>query len=507
VSAGTELDKGAIARGLLIPQPRVPSEPRVRPIVGPNFAELRSQYPLAVLSRDHDSVCTRAVDAAEIAASLESAGLNDRMVREDFRVGNVFELSRQLYDLVPRRANVLTPASDPWYFPKRRHLGRGVLYALPMLPYAAVLRLLHVSTAVIVTLLVGNVVAMALTQAVSHLAHSLKGHGAPGSAARLLRPVLMFAIAAATAAGAVASFTHALPRGATAVAAGQLVYVVAATVLLIFDRDRLLLWSLLPIAVGSALAVVVPPERVSADLLALFGGVLGGAIVAITTMAWTTTGAVIRQLPNERRVTASAADIRSASLHGLYGALTAGLLMFAILDIMTSGGHHTVSSFVGIGMLPLAASLGFAEMQLYAFRSDCTTLLHRVHELSAFAKGVRRSLAARGLRYGLALGTLTAVVLVPASLAHQVDSVAMLRHLDYAILGIALLGAMVLASCQLTGRAVLLLAAALGGDLASRGLPMNVVTLSLVHLVAFTVLAVAAWATAAVTLGSPFRHR
>ena len=507
MSAGTELDKGAIARGLLIPRPQVVIGQRVRPVVGLDFAELRSQYPLAVLSRDHDTVCTHAVDSAEIAASLESAGLNDRMVREEYRVGNVFELSRQLYNLVPRRAGVLTPASDPWYFPRTRHLGRGVLYALPMLPYAAVLRLLHVSTAIIVTLLVGNVAAMALTQGVSHLAHSLKGHGAPGSAARLLRPAMLFAVLLAIGFGALASFTDVLPRAAVAIAAGQLVYVVAATVLLIFDRDRLLLCSLVPLAIGSALAVAIPPDRVSLRVLEVFGGAIGIAVATVMVMAWTTTRAVIRQAPNERLMTVSAGDVKSALLHGLYGALTAALLMFAVLDIMSSAGQHNVSSIVGIGMLPLAASLGFAEMQLYAFRSDCTALLHRVQGLGTFAKGVRRSLASRGLRYALALSTLTAVVLVPASLAHQVDNVSLLRHLDYAELGIALLGAMVLVSCQLTGRAVLLLAAGLACDLLSRGLRVNVVTLSIVHLVAFAALALAVWATAALTLGSPFRHR
>jgi len=366
---------------------------------------------------------------------------------------------------------------------------------------------LHVSTAIIVTLLVGNVAAMALTQGVSHLAHSLKGHGAPGSAARLLRPAMLFAVLLAIGFGALASFTDVLPRAAVAIAAGQLVYVVAATVLLIFDRDRLLLCSLVPLAIGSALAVAIPPDRVSLRVLEVFGGAIGIAVATVMVMAWTTTRAVIRQAPNERLMTVSAGDVKSALLHGLYGALTAALLMFAVLDIMSSAGQHNVSSIVGIGMLPLAASLGFAEMQLYAFRSDCTALLHRVQGLGTFAKGVRRSLASRGLRYALALSTLTAVVLVPASLAHQVDNVSLLRHLDYAELGIALLGAMVLVSCQLTGRAVLLLAAGLACDLLSRGLRVNVVTLSIVHLVAFAALALAVWATAALTLGSPFRHR
>jgi hypothetical protein len=181
--------------------------------------------------------------------------------------------------------------------------------------------------------------------------------------------------------------------------------------------------------------------------------------------------------------------------------------MYAVLDIVTSSGVGSVSTVIGIGMLPLAASLGIAEMQLCGFRSGCASLLQRLDELPAFRRRMRHMLASRGLAYALVLAALTAAVLLSAARAHDLTTVSTLHHLGYGELGIGLLGATILVSCQMTGRATLILAVALGCDLAMRGVVHNVVTLLFVHLAVFAVLAVAVWTTAAVQLGSPFRHR
>jgi hypothetical protein len=469
--------------------------------------DVRSQYPLAVLSRDHDTVCTQAVDSAEIAATLEASGLNDHLVRERYRMGNVFELSWRLYELVPRRASAPPPPSDPWRFPMRRHLGRGVLYALPMLPYAAVLRLLHVSTPVIVALLIGNVASMALTQGISHVAYILKGGGASAAAAKFLQRALVCTAAGAGVLAFFAATGHTMPRGAVLVVSAQLVYVVAATVLLVFDRDRLLLISLAPVAVLSGLAMTLPTARIGAGLLTTLACAAAVAVAVVSTLAWKTISTVRRGTANQRRMRIGAHDVRSAMLHSLYGAITAGLLMYAVLDIVASSGYRSVSTVIGIGMLPLAASLGVAEMQLCEFRSGCASLLQRLDELPAFRRRVRHLLASRGLGYALVLAVLTAAVLLPAARAHDLNTVSVLHHLGYGELGIGLLAATILVSCQMAGRATLILGVALGCDLAMRGVVHNVVTLSFVHLVVFAVLAGALWTTAAVQLGSPFRHR
>ncbi len=508
MSAGTELDKGALAHGLLVPRRRPSSAPaRSKEWYSHAAKEVRSQYPIALLARDHDTVCTQAVDSAEIAASLEACGLNDHLVRERYRVGNVFELSRRLYELVPRRESAPPLPSDPWRLPMARHLGRGVLYALPMLPYAAVLRLLHVSTPVIVALLLGNVASMSITQGVSHLAYILKGGGASGAAARFLRRALVCTAATACVLALVAAATRTMPRGAVLVASAQLVYVVAATVLLVFDRDRLLLMSLAPVAVLSALAITLPTAVIGTGLLATLACTSLVAVVVVSALAWKTISSVTRGTANERRIRLGLRDVRGALLHALYGGLTAGLLMYAVLDIVTSSGHGSVNTVIGIGMLPLAASLGVAEMQLCGFRSGCASLLQRLDELPAFRRRMRHMLASRGLAYALVLAVLTAAVLLPAARAHDLTTVSTLHHLGYGELGIGLLGATILVSCQMTGRATLILAVALGCDLAMRGVVHNVVTLLFVHLAVFAALAVAVWATAAVQLGSPFRHR
>jgi hypothetical protein len=55
------------------------------------------------LSRRLDWVCTTATDPLQIAAALESDGVNDRIAREEYGFADVFELAEELYRRVPLR--------------------------------------------------------------------------------------------------------------------------------------------------------------------------------------------------------------------------------------------------------------------------------------------------------------------------------------------------------------------------------------------------------------------
>jgi hypothetical protein len=92
-------------------------------------------------------------------------------------------------------------------------------------------------------------------------------------------------------------------------------------------------------------------------------------------------------------------------------------------------------------------------------------------------------------------------------LAHNLDSVSVLRHVAYAELGIGLLGATVLVSCQLVGRAVVVLSIALVADLVPQAVGTGLVALSWLHVLTFAALGVLVWWVAAAQLTSPFRHR
>ena len=63
----------------------------------------RSLHPIDSISRRLDFICTTATDALQIAAALESDGINDRIAREEYGFSDVFELAEELYRRVPLR--------------------------------------------------------------------------------------------------------------------------------------------------------------------------------------------------------------------------------------------------------------------------------------------------------------------------------------------------------------------------------------------------------------------
>ena len=74
----------------------------------------RSLHPMDQLSRRLDWVCTTATDPLQIAAALESDGVNDRIAREEYGFADVFELAEELYRRVPLRPLETTdPPSEP----------------------------------------------------------------------------------------------------------------------------------------------------------------------------------------------------------------------------------------------------------------------------------------------------------------------------------------------------------------------------------------------------------
>ncbi len=73
----------------------------------------RSLHPMDQLSRRLDWVCTTATDPLQIAAALESDGVNDRIAREEYGFADVFELAEELYRRVPLRPpQTIDPPSE-----------------------------------------------------------------------------------------------------------------------------------------------------------------------------------------------------------------------------------------------------------------------------------------------------------------------------------------------------------------------------------------------------------
>ncbi len=499
MSAPTELDRSALRRGLFLVRS---SEAGPEPARRLDADERRNASLVAALSRDQDEMCRHAVDAAEIAAGLEAIGLSDRSVRETYGVGGVFELAEILYELVPRR---LTPGPlprDQWAHPLRRHLTRGLLYALPTLPYLAALHLLGNELRGVAILLLGSMLALAATHGLSHLGYLLVGYGAPAAAGRLLRRSLLVTAVTATA-GSAGLVALGLPWAPVLLASVQLVYVVAATAVLVFERDRLLLASLLPgLTAAAVLLTAGPTDAVlravgvaglaSCVLLASLAGVLA-------TRTATPDSATVRLVPQE---------VRRVIAHGGYGALVAGLLMFAVLDVLWRGGGGDGAVLVGVGMLPLVLTMGVSEWQLHAFRSDSERIQHATHDFADFARRVRQALARRFVTYAAAVSAGAAAVVAAAVAGPGVDATVAWQVIGYSVLGLALFVAGVQLSCGIVRPTVALVGAAAAveaGLLA--GWQGSLIGLTLAQVVVLGGLLLALSATAVRSLGSPLRFR
>jgi hypothetical protein len=466
----------------------------------------RRQDPIARLSRQFDEVAKDAVDPAEIAAGMEAAGLNDRIARAEYHEDSVFRLAELVFAAVPRKnLSLLALDYDPWRRPFWSHLSRGLLYALPTLPYIVAISLSQGSVASIWLLVATCVVSTALTQGLAHIAHLLLGYGSRRGAVRVLR----IALAAVVGLGAVLTYLLTTRTSVGVVAAGiaygVLVYVVAATVLMVFKREGLLMATLLP-GVLLCLGFLAFPHIGSSAAVVVYVGLILFMLAVLLVAVRVLADEARPRGPSWARI--APAEWRMSLLYATYGGIAAALMTYAIVDVLQFATVIGTESLIDVGMLPLILSLGFAEASVYGFRSESAAALASSFTQREFAPAARRILAHRLLAYTAALVVLTLVVLVPRSLWIATDSLTVMRHVVYAVLGVALLGAMMLVSCGLAPRATVILGVGLLVDMTARTLVSGgVMQMTLAHLVVFLGLSLVVWIVAFRELAFPLRHR
>jgi hypothetical protein len=183
-------------------------------------------------------------------------------------------------------------------------------------------------------------------------------------------------------------------------------------------------------------------------------------------------------------------------------------MIFAVVDVLSFDNPISASSVIGVGMLPLVVSLGFAEANVYGFRSECSTALAASYTRQEFGPAARRVMRRRLGAYAATLVVLTGIVVVPSMLLVGSDPITLMRHLAYAELGVALLGAMLLVSCGMAKEATILLGIGLVVDVLIRvPLTSSLEVLTAGHVVVFAALIVLVWWVAFRDLASPLRHR
>ncbi|MEU8841800.1 hypothetical protein AB0D97_22120 [Streptomyces roseus] len=345
--------------------------------------------PMDQLAERLDGLIAAAVHPDEIAAVLESDGMTDEHIRLTYGRHDSFGLAEELYARVPRAFPEPEHVPDPWKVSLTACLLRGVVFALPGLAYVLGAPLLEGPKdrlglpAGTLTLLAGALIGWVWDQTLSHRAYTWLGLGDRAAAGRTLlagAPVgALLGIAAALTVPGGPPFSYAF-------AAGQALYVGAATVLLVLGRERVLLAALGPMAAGAVLALfteVPVPVRV---------GLLAASLLAACALA-------VRELPVAEGVRAGVRRIRGWSGHragegpvrwrmlrgaeeeygprgprigdsvpyGMFGLGTGLLVLYAALGEVLAGGP--AEAVAAPSAVALTLSMGPAEWLLHRFRS------------------------------------------------------------------------------------------------------------------------------------------
>ncbi|MFD7572508.1 hypothetical protein ACFV6U_18575, partial [Streptomyces sp. NPDC059810] len=321
----------------------------------------RADDPLDELTERLGGLVAVAVHPDEIAAVLESDGMTDEHIRLTYGRADSFALAEDLYARVERRHPAPeAPPGGAWHTGLADCLLRGLVFALPGLAYVLAAPLLAGEQGRFglpggtVPLLAGAVTGWVWNQSLAHRAYTWLGLGDRPAAAR----ALLLGAPAGALAGTVVALAAAAPGETPAAlfAAGQSVYLAAATVLLVLGRERALLCALAP------LAGAVPAFRWDLPDLLRAGLLLTalGASVAFAAL-------VLR--PGARRGAAGrGGPPRATSLpYGLFG-LGSGLLVLhaGIGDSLVSGAGAVIA---------LTLSMGPAEWLLHRFRGGSLTRL------------------------------------------------------------------------------------------------------------------------------------
>jgi len=392
-----------------------------------------TETPIGDLVEDMRETWEQSVDELDTSVSLEADGVNDTVAANRFGVRDVADLAEQLTMLVPARVPTEDVNERGQPIPYLRLACRGLLFAIPGLFYLVVARA-DPSPAASYTMIIAMLIGWGLSQAVAVVAYRILGRAGGPSAALALRRILTWAMGAAGVALVIASILRQLPL--TAMATGQILYVVAATVLLFHSADRLLALALIPGALVSAAFLA------HLHIPALFAVAAAAATVAAAcAAAWFRANhGVAGQSPTGRVMLS---DFRASGPFVLEGLLSGIAVAYIPLRMLEGSANATVHS-LDLSIVPLVLSMGFAEIELLRLKAAGGRLMRRTIQLADYQRGASRLVLLSQLRFLLVLVVVSVFITVLIWVVSGLNSRDFTLLCAYLILGTALLAALVL---------------------------------------------------------------
>jgi hypothetical protein len=370
----------------------------------------RSTAAIDVLSRRLNGVCTHAVSPLELAAALEAQGINDAISRDKYGCDDVFALAGELYTRVPLRISS-NAVRQRTLQSTGTSIARGALFALPGLFFLLVAPLFR-SPVAAVAVLTAVTVGWGLSQVLAIVGYTLMGRGDRSAAGKVLGLTLIAGLAAMSAAAITVFFTGSNSDLAS-VCCTQILYVMSATVLLLFGRDGWLWVCLLPGVGFSGAYLLGNPLSMPREVA------IGGVVVAMVATIAAALHAADREFLKGTRADARLGrpDAYTAAQYGVYGMLVAVCLAAPMMR--EALGDTAGTSLIGVAALPLVLSMGVAEWQQVRYSELRFRAKRSAYDMESFAETARRGLLVSA---GVHIASLIVLTLLTAAVIATVGS-------------------------------------------------------------------------------------
>lgn len=341
------------------------------------------------------------VDELQVAAVLESRGINDSVAGEQYGYDDVFELAAEVTRILlaqERRQEVAQPSRSK--VPTLRTLAHGPLYLAPSLAYPAVW------TVVGEDMLRGMVTATAIGwiwgMATSSLAYQFRGRERERSAGASQRWMMLAGSGAGLLAALALTAAGLGGPGLIAFVVGQVVFQLAAGILVFYGQESVLAVTVLPVGISAVSYLFSGRSAVLADLTMATAVLSSGSLMFV---AWRLAGQAL-----QRGAPASTEARRQAMSGAAPSVVYAALCALLLLSINVRYLKETLD--LAMAAAPLVLGMGAVEWRAGRFVEQSRVALAESPGTEEFRRRIWR-LAMRELtNCGVVLGGLAVVQLL-----------------------------------------------------------------------------------------------